>query len=78
MAHQTNKHHRDFNLVVGDHAWLSTEHLFLVSALSKKLASRFIGLFKVIKQINPVSFKLDLLFSWRMHAIFHCSQLKKA
>ena len=49
MAHQANKHRRDCDLVVGDHAWLSTGHLFLVSRLSRKLSSHFIGLYKVIK-----------------------------
>ena len=68
----------DCDLVVGDHAWLSTEHLPLVSGLSRKLSSRFIGPYKVIEQINPVSFKLELPPSWRMHPVFHCSQLKKA
>ena len=49
MAHQANKHHCDCDLVVGDHAWLSTEHLPLVSGLSRKLSSRFIGPYKVIE-----------------------------
>ena len=78
MAHQASKHHCDCDLVVGDHAWLSTEHLPLVSGLIRELASRFIGVYKVIKQINFVSFKLQLPPSWRMHPVFHCSQLKKA
>ena len=47
-------------LVIGNHAWLSTEHLPLVSGLSRKLASCFIGPYKVIEQIDPVSFKLEL------------------
>ena len=78
MAHQINKHHCNCDLVVGDHAWLSTEHLPLVSGLSRKLSSRFIGLCKVIEQINLVRFKLELPPSWCMHPVFHCSQLKKA
>ena len=78
MAHQANKHRHDCDLVVGDHAWLSTEHLPLVSGLSRKLTSRFIGPYKVIEQNNPVSFKLELPPSWCMHLVFHCSQLKKA
>ena len=60
MTHQANKHRCDCDLVVGDHAWLSTEHLLLVSGLSRKLASHFIGSYKVIEYINPVSFKLEL------------------
>ena len=78
MAHQSNKYRRDCDLVVVDHTQLCTEHLPLVSGLSRKLGSYFIGPYKVIEQINPVSFKLDLLPSWRMHPVFHCSQLKKA
>ena len=78
MARQANKHNHDCDLVVGDYAWLSTEHLPLVSRLSRKLASCFIGPYKVIKRINPVSFKLGLPPSWCMHPVFHCSQLKKA
>ena len=53
-------------------------HLPLVSGLSEKLASFFFGPYKVIEQINSVSFKLELPLSWRMHSVFHCSQLKKA
>ena len=77
MAHQANKHNRDCYLVVGDHAWLFTEHLPLVSRLSRKLASCFVGLYKVIKHINPISFKLELPPSWHMRPAFHCFQLKK-
>ena len=78
MAHQGNKHRYDCDLVVGDHAQLSTEHLPLVSGLSRKLASRLIGPYKVIEQINPASFRLELPLSCCMHPVFHHSQLKKA
>ena len=77
VAHQANKRCHNCNLV-GDYAWLPTEHLPLVSGIIRKLSSRFIGLYTVIEQINPVSFKLELPFSWHMHPVFHCSQLKKA
>ena len=68
----------DCDFFVGDHACLSTEHLPLVSSLIRKLSSRFIGLYKVIKKINPISFKLEFPLSWCMHPVFHCPQLKKA
>ena len=42
MANQANKHCCYCDIVVGDHAWLSTEYLLLVSWLSKKLAICFI------------------------------------
>ena len=78
MAYKVNKHHCNSVFVIGGHAWLSTEHLPLVYRLSKKLFSHFIGPYKVIKQINPVSFKLELPPSWNIHPVFLCSQLKKA
>ena len=37
MAHQANEYHRNCDLVVGDCAWLSTEHLNLGFGLSRKL-----------------------------------------
>ena len=60
MAHQANKHHRDCDLIVCDYAWLSTGHFILVYGLIRKLASHFIGLYRVVKQINHISFKLEL------------------
>ena len=78
MTHQANKQCRYCDSFIGDHAWLSTEHLLLVSGLSRKLANRFIGPYKVIQQINSVGFKLELPLSWLIHQVFHCSELKKA
>ena len=77
MTYQANKHYHNCDLV-DDHAWLSTEHLPLVSGLSRKLSNHFIGQCKVIEYINPVSFRLKLLPCLHMHPVFHCSQLKKA
>ena len=62
MAHQANKNCCKCDLVIGEHAWLSTEHLPLVSGLIRKLESYFIGPFKVIGLINSISFKLELPF----------------
>ena len=62
MAHQANKCYCTCDLIVGDHAWLPTEDLPLVSGLSRKLSSRFIGPYKVIKQINPVILSWCFLF----------------
>ena len=37
MAHQANKHHCNYNLVVVNHAWLSTEHPPLTFGLNIEL-----------------------------------------
>ena len=58
---------------IGGLAWLSSEHLALVSGLSKKLADKFVGPFEVLEQVGEVSIKLKLPSHWRVHDVFHVS-----
>ena len=61
---------------VGELAWLSSEHLALMPGLSRKLADKFVGLFEVLENVGAVSFRLKLPSHWRVHDVFHVSQLK--
>ena len=63
---------------VGRLAWLSSEHLALVTGLSRKLTDRFVGPFEVLEQVGVVSFRLKLPSHWRVHDVFHVSQFKAA
>ena len=63
---------------VGGLAWLSSEHLALAPGLSRKLADKFVGPFEVLEQVGEVSFRLKLPSHWRVHDVFHVSQLKAA
>jgi transposase InsO family protein len=60
----------------GQKVWLSTHNLPLQS-VSRKLAPRFVGPFRVSKVISPVSVKLKLPFNLRrVHPVFHVSCIK--
>ena len=78
MATYANRKRRDVEVKVGARAWLSTEHLKLAPGLSRKLAAKWVGPFEVEAAVGPVSFKLKLPERWRVHNVFHASQLKPA
>ena len=55
---------------VGDQVWLEGSHLRLPHQLTKLAPKRY-GPFKIIKQINLVTYQLTLPATWQIHPVFH-------
>ncbi len=75
MEGVANPKRRAVEHAVGDKVWLSSAHLPLKSG-TRKLSSRWAGPFPVLERIGQAAYRLELPLSWRMHPVFHVSQLK--
>lgn len=60
---------------LGQWVWLSTHDLRL-RLPCRKLSPRYVGLLKILRQINPVSYELDLPLNYRVCSTIHVSLLK--
>jgi hypothetical protein len=76
MAQSANARRRDVTFNVGDKVRLSTANLSMPSAISRKLAARFIGPFVVERVVNHVTYRLKLPASLKIHPVFHVSMLQ--
>ena len=75
MQGVANRARRDVSFQVGQKVWLSTKHLPLRGA-TRKLSALWAGPFVVEQQVTDQAYKLTLPGSWKVHDVFHTSQLK--
>jgi hypothetical protein len=78
IASYANKRRRSEGHQAGDLVLLSTKFFKppADSGRARKLAPKFAGPYKVIKQISPVAYKLDLPLGTNAHPVFQSSLLK--
>ncbi|KAK3509245.1 hypothetical protein QTP70_025600 [Hemibagrus guttatus] len=75
---QADRHRRSHPAYqVGQMVWLSTRNLRL-KLPCQKLSPKFIGPFEIVRQVNPVAYRLRLPASYRICPTFHASLLKPA
>jgi len=79
QSDQANKKRRYLELDEGDLVLLNTANLTPQENRkrpSKKLTSKFMGPFKIIKKISTTAYRLELPETLRIHPVFHISLLK--
>ena len=59
---------------IGNQVWLEATHLKLRHQKTKLAPKRY-GPFRVVKEISPVAYKIQLPVSWGIHDVFHASLL---
>ena len=59
---------------INKQVWLKAKHLTLPYQTAK-LTPKCHGPFRIIKQISPVAYKLELPSTWTLHPVFHASLL---
>ena len=75
MKVNADKLRKDHSFYVNDYVWLLNKNI-RTARPSLKLDHKRLGPFKIIEQINPVTFRLDLPIKYKIWNAFHVSLLE--
>ena len=81
MKSSADAHSRAVQFEVGDFVYIkfcSYRLRSLAKRPNEKLSPRYFGPYKVVQQIGPVAYRVELPSSTTIHPVFHVSQLKRA
>ena len=59
---------------IGQKVWLNTRNL--KTDYHKKMAPKREGPFTIIEKLGPITYRLDLPKTWKIHNVFHATLLK--
>jgi hypothetical protein len=69
-----DKHMIETSYKVGERVLLSTKYLNIKHGkTNRKLLPKWIGPFKGVQKVGPVSYKVEMNPGWRVHPVFHVS-----
>lgn len=81
MKTQADKKRTDRAFTLGDQVFVKLQPYVQSSVARRanhKLAFRYFGPYQIIKNIYPVAYEVALPSTFRIHHVFHVSQLRKA
>ena len=74
-----DRKHQFMFMKIDDYAYIRLHHDYDISfttILNKKLNQQYVNFFKILKKIKRLTYRLNLLFHWRIHFILSITQLK--
>jgi hypothetical protein len=77
VIHFANQKHTPRTFEVEDHVYILISPRIGSTIKQLKLSPRYCGLWKIIKKIGTVAYKLELPLGSRIHPVFHVSRFKK-
>ena len=79
VRNYADKSCRDITFIEGDRVYLKipTQSKTLKTGKYQKLSLRYYGLFKILKKIGDIAYRIELPDGIKAHLVFHVSKLKK-